>query len=153
MGDMLPDRRHGGYEYTVHYCSWKQWNEINKTKNTMWCDVMWCQGFRIFPNLQPKDSQNDPTVWYILKRSTVLTLYFTAELITTLSNYTIRFSLSLFYFFLDGQQIWEMEATVDKDKSQPVRARLFHKIPCKICETQPNMSIVIIRWLRFGFGA
>lgn len=31
----------------------------------------------------------------------------------------IRFSLSL-SFFLDGQQIWEMEATVDKDKSQPV---------------------------------
>lgn len=30
------------------------------------------------------------------------------------------FKVCPFLIFPDGQQIWEMEATVDKDKSQPV---------------------------------
>ncbi len=37
----------------------------------------------------------------------------------------IMFFIVSFLLFPDGQQIWEMEATVDKDKSQPVR--IFHQ--------------------------
>ncbi len=47
------------------------------------------------------------------------------QIYPTNQAHVLKFMVSFFVFdsFVDGQQIWEMEATVDKDKSQPVRTK------------------------------
>lgn len=50
-------------------------------------------------------------------------MFFSHHCRTAFQKTNLTNSLFTFSSVPDGQQLWEMEATVDKDKSQPVRIK------------------------------